>query len=737
MSDSCCSGASCESTQPVAEAVGPTDPSLPSYRIHGMDCAEEVAILQRVLAELIPPEQLSFDVLNGRMIPRVPVDSDALIRAVASTGMRAEPWSDEPIDAPGGWSQRDLLVVLSIGATLAGFTIHAVLEGPSAAIGSEGAGLAASVPLIARAVYAIAIAAGLWVVLPKAWYSARSLRPDMNLLMTIAVAGAVTIGEWFEAATVSALFALSLALEAWSIGRARRAVAALMSLAPDVVRVRSDHGDIHERAPAEVPVGSIFIVRPGERIGLDGAIQSGRTEVDQSPITGESMPVDKEVGDTVFAGTINGSGSIEVVSTHLAGETTLARIVHQVADSQANRSQSERFVERFARYYTPIVFVAAALTALLPPLLFGGEWSEWTYRSLVLLVIGCPCALVISTPVAIVASLAASARHGVLLKGGRVAELPGQIAVVAMDKTGTLTHGQPRVTEVVPWGSTTESTLLAHAAALEAHSTHPLGRAILDRAAELGVDGDSATDVVAVHGKGIEGRIAGVDCWLGSHRWLSERGLETPELSERLTALASTGRSVVVVGSGSDVYGLIAVADSIRPESIDAIAALKRAGVSRIAMLTGDNRATAESIGAEVGVDEVLAELLPEDKVAAVERLEREYGPTAMIGDGVNDAPALARATLGIAMGAAGTDAAIETADIALMGDDLSKLAWLIDHSRSTLSIIRANTVLALGIKAVFVVLTFGGLASLWGAVAADIGASLLVVANALRLIRR
>lgn len=734
-----CDGAACEDPAAVAGTVSPAPLDGASFRIHGMDCAEEVAILKRALSDLVPEESLTFDVLSGRMTARVPVDEQAVLEAVGVTGMRAEPWRDQRPDAKssGSLGRRDWLVVISVVATLGGFATHAVLEGTTAAIGSEGAGLAHAVPWSARAIYLVAVSTGLWIVLPKAWYSLRSLRPDMNLLMTVAVAGAIGIGEWFEAATVSSLFALSLALEAWSVGRARRAVEALMRLAPDTVRVRSEDGKDEEVDPASVAVGTVFTVLPGERIGLDGEVQAGRTEVDQAPITGESVPVDKEPGDPVFAGTINGSGAIDVTSTQPAGETTLARIVRQVADSQANRAESERFVERFARIYTPAIFALAVVVAVVPPLLFGATWSDWTYRALVLLVIGCPCALVISTPVAIVASLAASARHGVLLKGGRVAELPAQLAAIALDKTGTLTRGRPTVVEVVPLGEHDEQALLGRAAALERLSSHPIATAILRRAEQLGVEAVPATDVVAIHGKGVEGRIDGQSFWLGSHRWLEERGQEEPEHHERLEALSSAGRSVVVVGNDDHICGLIAVADEVREESKSALDALREAGVAKVVMLTGDNRATAEAVGREVGVDEVLAELLPEDKVAAVERLERELGPVAMIGDGVNDAPALARATLGVAMGAAGTDVAIETADIALMGDDLSKLAWLVEHSRATLSVIRANTVLALGIKAVFVVLTFGGLASLWGAVAADMGASLLVVANALRLLRR
>lgn len=710
-----------------------------AFRVRGMDCAEEVAILKGALADLVPEEALSFDVLTGRMTVRVPVDEARILAAVAATGMRAERWAEgSSRDAEVGRNRRrDGLVAASLLATLAGFSAHVALDGLSAAVGSEGLGLAAGIPWPIRALYFVAILSGLWVVLPKAWYALRSLRPDMNLLMVIAVVGAVAIGEWLEAATVSSLFALSLALEAWSVGRARRAVEALMRLAPDTVRVRGEDGSEREVDPADVPVGTPFTVLPGERIGLDGRVTSGRTEVDQAPITGESQPVEKQPGDLVFAGTINGSGAIEVLSTHPAGETTLARIVRQVSDSQGNRSVSERFVERFARVYTPVVFASAVLVALVPPFFWGEPWAPWTYRALVLLVIGCPCALVISTPVAIVASLASAARHGVLLKGGRVAELPARLAAVALDKTGTLTYGEPTVVELVPLGEHDERALLARAAGLERRSTHPLAAAILRRAEEVGVEPIVATDVTVVPGRGVEGRIEGRSFRLGSHRWLEECGSWQPELAERLQALSAAGRSVVVVGNDEHVCGMLAVADAVRPESRRALDALRGAGVRAVVMLTGDNDATAQAVAREVGVDQVHSELLPEDKVAVIEEVEEAIGPVAMVGDGVNDAPALARATLGVAMGAIGTDVALETADVALMSDDLSKLAWLIEHARATLSVIRWNTAIALGIKAVFVVLTFAGLATLWGAVAADMGASLLVVANSLRLLRR
>ena len=438
----------------------------------------------------------------------------------------------------------------------------------------------------------------------------------------------------------------------------------------------------------------------------------------------------------MFAGTINGDGALVVESTKPASDTTLARIARMVGEAQSRRSPSEQWVETFARYYTPAVMVAALLVLIVPPLAFGAPWAVWLYRALVLLVIACPCALVISTPVTIVAALASAARNGVLIKGGVFVEAPARLRAVALDKTGTLTEGRMAVAEVVPLNGHTEAELLERVAALEGHSTHPLARAILGYAKERGVTVPAAEEFRILPGKGAAGRVGGTEFWVGSHRYLEERGQETAEVHERLEAMARAGRTVVVVGNDRHVCGFIALADRVRPEASQAVADLRAAGVEHIVMLTGDNRGTAEAVARDAGVDEVYAELLPADKVTKVEELVAKYGATGMVGDGVNDAPAMGRATVGIAMGAIGTDAAIETADIALMSDDLLKLPWLVHHSRRALTVIRQNIIFALSVKAVFVVLTFVGYSSMWGAIAADTGASLLVVFNGLRLLR-
>ncbi|MEO6196308.1 MAG: heavy metal translocating P-type ATPase [Thermoanaerobaculia bacterium] len=712
------------------------------FKIRGMDCAEEVAVLKREVGPLVGGEdRLSFDILKAKMTVAAPqVAEGDILKAVERTGMRAQVWAEatERAEPEGFWQRRGrtALTAASGLAALAGFAVHAALAGGiSRALGSEGLGLAHGVPLASRLLYTLAILAGSWYVLPKAWFSLKRLRPDMNLLMTVAVVGAVGIGEWFEGATVAFLFALSLALESWSVGRARRAVAALMDLAPATARVLGAGGGEREVPAESVEVGARLIVKPGERIPLDGRVAAGVSEVNQAPITGESVPVPKSAGDEVFAGTINGDGALEIESTRLAGDTTLAHIIRMVGEAQSRRAPSEQWVEKFARVYTPAVMALAVGVLLLPPLLFGGAWGDWFYRALVLLVIACPCALVISTPVSIVAALAAAARHGVLVKGGLYIEVPARIKAVALDKTGTLTWGRPVVIELVPLAGHGEREVLERAAALEARSEHPLARAILAYAKDRGIEVRPADDFKILQGKGATGRFEGREYWLGSHRYLEERRQETPEIHERLEAMSQAGRTAVVVGTEDHVCGLIAIADGVRAEAKGAVQALRDVGIQAIVMLTGDNRGTAEAIGRETGVDEVRAELLPVEKVEAVDQLVARYGQVAMIGDGVNDAPAMARATLSVAMGAAGSDAAIETADIALMADDLSKLPWLILHSRRTLRVIRQNIGFSLLIKAVFVFLTFAGHASLWAAIAADMGASLIVIFNGLRLL--
>lgn len=739
----CCAGDVCAGPEP-RPAKGSAGARY-TFKVQGLDCAEEVAVLRREVGPLVGGEdKLAFDVLNGRMTvldEAPPISAEDIRQAVRRTGMTAVEWRPEEKgkrdESDRHRRQQVWFTSLSGLFVVAGFVIHVWLAGGL----GEGIRLLAGhdgkvTPLPEMVAYALAVAFGIRFVVVKAWYAARGLRPDTNLLTTVAVVGAIAIGEWFEAATVAFLFGLSLALESWSVSRARRAIAALLDLTPPVVRlVRPDSSEA-DVPVAEVRPGDRFIVPAGERIALDGRVVVGVSAVNQAPITGESVPVEKGPGTEVFAGTVNGDGTLTVEATKAAENTMLARIIHMVEEAHARRAPSEQWVERFARIYTPAVMVLAFLVFLVPPLALGGAWDDWFYRALVLLVIACPCALVISTPVSIVAALASSARAGVLVKGGAYIELPAHLKAIAMDKTGTMTRAEPEVMAVVPFGTHTEAELMARAAALEARSTHPLARAILRHAEQKGITPAPAQDVQVLRGKGLTGIFDGEAFWLGSHRYVVERGQDTTEIAGQAQALEADGKTVIAVGNARHVCGLIAVADTVRPEARAIVKQLHAAGIDKVVMLTGDNRVTADAIARDLGIDETYAELLPEDKVKKVEELVARYGTVAMVGDGVNDAPALARANLGIAMGAIGSDAAIETADVALMTDDISKLPWLVRHAKRTLTIIRQNIVFSLGVKAVFMVLTFAGFATLWGAIAADVGASLLVVTNALRLLR-
>jgi len=710
-------------------------------KVHGLDCAEEVAALRREVGPAVGGEdRLSFDLLGGIMTVASPPPAAVVLAAVARTGMRAELVPEarhtSGLQMHDDRRERNLFTLLSGLFAAAGFATHAVLAGGVLqAFGREGLGHEHAVPIASMALYLIGIAAGLRFVVQKAGIAAARLRPDMNLLMTVAIIGAIALGEWFEAASVAFLFALSLSLEAWSIGRARRAVAALLDLSPPTARVKLPSGD--QTVPIEsVPVGAIFILRPGDRVPLDGVVVAGSSAINQAPITGESVPVLKEPGADVFAGTINGDGALDVRSTRAAGDTTLAKIIRLVRDAQSKRGAAEQWVDRFARRYTPTVMVLALVFALVPPLLSLGSWSMWFYRSLVLLVIACPCALVISTPVSIVAALASAARAGVLVKGGLFLEIPARLKAIAFDKTGTVTEGRLEVTTIEPLNGHTEREVIERAVALESSSSHPLARAVMAHAARFGVAASAADCITLVPGKGATGRIDGREFWVGSHRYLEERGQEVPEVHAMIERLSGLGSSVVVVGNERHVCGVIALSDRPRAETPGVLDSLRRLGIERLVLLTGDNRGTAEAVSRAFRFDEVRSELLPEDKVAAIHALVGQYGSVAMIGDGVNDAPAMATASLGIAMGAAGSDAAIETADVALMSDDLSKLPWLVAHSRRTVAIMRENITFSLLVKVVFVILTFAGRATLWSAITADMGASLLVILNALRLLR-
>ena len=713
-----------------------------TFKIYGMDCAEEVATLKNEIGPMVGGEQfLVFDLLNAKMIvsEEASASSEAILKAVALTGMTAEPWH-EGVGSAEEKSRRQkiqsILTILSGGLIILAFCLNVWSSGSFyGALGSEGMGRVHGISWASKGAYLGAMFAACWFIAPKAWLSARRLRPDMNLLMMVAILGAISIGEWFEAATVSFLFAVSNALEGWSLSRARRAVEALMDLTPPLVQVVREGGAVTVR-PEDVSVGTLFQVKPGERVPLDGLILDGASSVNQAPITGESLPVTKIPGEEVFAGSINGDGTLVIECSKPASDTVISRIIRLIGEASTKRAASEQWVDRFAKIYTPVVMILALLMALIPPLMAGGGWGNWFYRALILLVIACPCALVISTPVSIVAGLASAARHGVLVKGGMYLEAPSRLKAIAFDKTGTLTEGHPSVVRVVPLNGHTEQQLLRVAGSMESQSDHPLARAIVAYVKSQGVAFLPAQGFQALQGKGAMAKLDGRAHWLGSHRFIEEQGAENPDIHAQLESLEVGGQTVVAFGEGRELIGFLALADAVRPSMASILQNLREIGVEHLVLLTGDNRGTAEAVGRRVGLTEIQAELMPEDKVKAIEALVAKYGQVAMIGDGVNDAPAMARASLGIAMGAMGSDAAIETADIALMNDDLTRIPWLVSHSRRTLSVIRQNITFALAVKVMFVLLTVMGHASLWSAIAADMGASFLVIFNGLKLLR-
>jgi len=698
--------------------------------VAGMDCAEEVALLERVLRPVPGVQEMRVNLIAGQITVAHDdsIDAGKLIEAIAPTGLKASLPNEahEHGDTMDIVKRRRLLSV-AIAGVLTGCGL--VLQWSGFSGWPE------------HAIFAMAIVAGGWFIVPKALFALRQLAPDMNLLMLVAVVGAIFIGQWSEGAVVTLLFGLSELLEAFSLQRARRAIGALLKLTPETALVK--RGETFVEAPAtQVRVDEIITVKSGARIPLDSLITSGASSVNQAPITGESMPVEKKAGDILFAGTINGEGYLEAKVTKAAGDSMLARIIKLVGEAQAQKAPSQRFVDTFARYYTPAVMVAALLVWLLPPLIAGGVWSVWFYRALVLLVIACPCALVISTPVSIVSGLTAMARRGVLIKGGAHLESLGKLRALALDKTGTLTTGQPKVLRVVTLNGKTESEILRIAAAIDTHSGHPLARAVLSAAEEQQVAIARSTSYFERTGRGAEAHLDGHEYFVGNHRFNHELGTCSPEIEKMLGEIERQGQSVVIVGHKphanctGEVLGILAIGDPIRPQAKEALRALHRVGIEKVVMLSGDNQNTANTIAKQTGIDEAHGDLLPDDKIKHVRELTAQYHHVGMIGDGVNDAPAMAAATVGIAMGKAGTDTAIETADMTLMQDDLGKVAEAIHLGKRTLRIIQFNIAFALGLKALFLVLALSGHASLWMAIMADTGATLLVILNALRLLR-
>ena len=712
------------------------------YRIDNMDCPTEERLIRNRLEPMPGVVRLDFDLLARELTVHHRLDdTQPLIKALRALDMAPRVLDEAASSAAGieapRFAGRQKLLLAASGVAAAFAEILAWSTDHET-----------SLPVLACAVVSL-LCAGL-PTLRKGWIALKNFTINIYFLMSLAVIGAVAIGKWPEAAMVVFLFALAEAIEALSLERARHAVRSLTALAPDTAEVwqaqdaaqladTAPHGLGHwlTRAVGEVTIGSRIRVRTGERVPLDARMVDGRAALDQAPITGESLPVDKAAGDPLYAGSIVVDGVVEAVVTATARESTLARIAAAVQEAQAQRAPTQRFVDQFARFYTPAVVALAALIAVAGPLAFGGAWAGWLYKALVLLVIACPCALVVSTPVTVVSGLAAAARFGMLVKGGVWLERGRHLLVVAFDKTGTLTRGEPVLTDALALAELPLEAALRIAASLDESSTHPVARALVSgwRERQPGERLERVDDFAVLGGRGVKGRIEGPFWHLGNHRLVEELGLCSPGLEATLATLEGAGKTAIVLCSPKEAVAVFAVADAARPESAAAVRALKSLGV-RPVMLTGDNPATARAIGGPLGIDDARGNLLPQDKQDAVAELSARYGMTGMVGDGVNDAPALARADIGFAMGAAGSATALETADVAIMDDDPRKIAAFIGLSRKTAAVLTQNIALALGIKAVFLALALAGEATLWMAVFADMGASLLVVANGLRVRR-
>src|SRR5688500_4893265 len=690
------------------------------FRVEGMDCNEEVVILERRLKPLAGMEAIAADVIGQRLHVKYDaarLTTSDMVDAVGQTGMRMWLEHDEPLTSDAGVRTRLRLMALSGGLMLAG---------------AAASGLALS--QVGAALYIGAAVAGGVFPARRAIAALRTRTIDINVLMVIAVAGALALGDFLEAASVVFLFSLAQWLAVRTLERARQAIRALIDLAPRQALVRRGGTEV-VLAIGEIRTGDEVIVRPGDKIPVDGVVAAGHSDVNESPITGESLPIDKAHGDDVFAGTINGRGALEISVTRIGRDTRLARITHLVEDAQTRRAPVQTFVDRFARVYTPAVIALAVVVAVVPPLLAGADTATWLYRALVLLVISCPCALVISTPVSIVSALSAAARNGVLIKGGAFLEALSGIRTVAFDKTGTLTTGQLQVTDIVATSGRSADDVLRHAAAVELRSEHPVARAIVACAATRIADLPRVTRFGAAPGMGAEGEVEGASVLVGNEAMLARRQIRLPDSAD-IAGLRGAGKSLVFVTVNGAAAGVIAVADRQREAAREAVELLRTHGITRVAMLTGDHPDTARAVATALGVAEYHAALLPEQKYALIQQLQRESGPVMMVGDGINDAPALAAADVGVAMGAAGSDAALETADVALMSDELLKLPYTLRLARATVRNIKTNVAVSLVLKAAFLVMAVAGSATLWMAVLADAGASVIVVANALRLLR-
>lgn len=725
--------AACCAHDHAAEPVSAVPVAANTFRIPTMDCSAEESDIRRAVESIAGIRGLHFQL--GQRTLRIDGSAEALpkaLDAIRRAGYAPESLKahrpGKPDDAQAHDHEHDHGASTSYVRLGAALGLALVAEGVSYFAPDTLSWKAGGMAIAAAAIGL----AGLETY-AKGLNALRHARLNINALMSVAVTGAFLIGQWPEAAMVMALYAIAELIEARAVDRARNAIKGLVDLAPADADVRQADETWARLQAREIALGDIVRIKPGERVALDGVVTKGSSTINQAPVTGESIPVDKGPGDTVFAGTINEAGEIEFRVTAGANDTTLARIIHAVEEAQGTRAPTQRFVDRFAAVYTPAVFLLAVAVAALPPLLLGWPWLEALYKALVLLVIACPCALVISTPVTVVSGLASAARRGILIKGGTYLEDARLLKAVALDKTGTITEGKPKLVAFVPWGNVDGEEVQQLARSLAARSDHPVSQAIADGLESTVLD---VNEFKALSGRGVDGVIGGQRLVLGNHRLIKERRQSGSDLEVELAAHEAQGRTVALLASDHGVLGVFAVADTIKASSIEAIAELKRLGITPV-MLTGDNDDTAQAVAREAGIADARGSLLPEDKLAAIQSIRKQYGATAMTGDGINDAPALAQADIGFAMGAAGTDTAMEAADVVIMNDNLGRIAETIRLSRRTHAVLWQNISLALAIKAVFFVLAVFGTATMWMAVFADMGASLLVVGNGLRLLRR
>lgn len=701
-----------------------------TFVIPKMDCPTEEKLIQNQLRSVAGIQELKFNLIQQELtITYQGLDILIIQKMLANLGMESQIKNSSYTTGNLGLLQTNISywdwVVLGISGLLA-----VIAEVFAYATNTENSPLIIILALVS-------ILVGGRQVFIKGLRAVRYFTLNMNFLMMIAIVGAVTIGEWPEAAMVTFLFALAEMIEGYSLDKARHAIRELMEITPDVATVKTVDEEWKVKPTDQIQLNDIIWVKPGERIPLDGTVIKGQSSVNQAPITGESFPIEKRKGDTVFAGSINERGSFEFKVTVHINETLVAKIIRAVQQAQSERAPTQRFVDQFAKYYTPSMVLLAALIATMPTLLLGAPFYPWFYKALVLLVIACPCALVISTPVTIVSGLAAAAKQGILIKGGTYLEKGHRLKAIAFDKTGTLTHGRPEVTDIVSTSELSENDALHLAASLESHSEHPIAESIIQRWRKVEFQKDlfSINNFEAIPGRGIVGNIDGHYYFLGNHRFAEEKRVCNTQIESILKGLEQQGKTTIVLGDQEKTLAILAVTDTLRESSIQAIKSLHQLGI-KTAMITGDNVTTAQTIAKSIGIDDVQANLLPQDKLSAMDSLLKKYRSVGMVGDGINDAPALAKSSIGFAMGNAGTDVALETADVALMEDNLTKLPFFISLSRRTWHKLIENISISIGIKAVFFVLALFGLATLWTAVFADMGASLIVVLNGLRLLR-